>query len=192
MIEIRIHEINDIFSKYALKADRLYFSAFPRIERHSLVELHGAASKDRADYLAFTDEGDGNPVPKFLGLAYVIVRGDVAFLLYFAIAQRLRNSGYGAAILDLLQKKYEGLDLVLLIESLEQKCNNMEIRKRRKQFYLANGMRETGLTQLTSGNEAIYEILNHRENFDLEAYKAMIADYPFKSSLEDVVETKSL
>lgn len=192
MIEIRIHEITHIFSKFAWTSDRLYLSSFPRIERHRLGEMHRAAVNERAEYLAFTDEGDGNMVPKYLGLAYVIVRKDVAFLLYFAVAERQRESGYGAAILDLLQKKYEGLDLVLLIESTHQKSRNADERVRRKKFYLENGMRETGLTQLTSGGEAIYEILNHRESFDLEAYKAMVADYPFKSCLEEVVATNSL
>ena len=178
---MEITEITTIFSRSAICADRLYLSAFPKIERHTLREMHRAATKGRAEYLAFSEAG------RFVGLAYMIVRGKVAFLLYFAVKDELRNEGRGGCILAALKERYEGRDLMLLIESLHEPCSNRDIRIRRKNFYLRNGMHDTGLIQNTFGGEATYDILNSYEDFDLEAFNAMKAEYPFDSYLEDVV-----
>ena len=128
--------------------------------------LFAASFRGKAEFLQFTEDG------KFVGLAYMIVRGGVAFLLYFAVDEKMRN---------------RGKDVVLLNESLHEKCDNMDIRVRRKGFYLRNGFRDTGFIQTSFGGEANYHILNTRENFDMEAYRYMLSHYPFKSYLEDIV-----
>lgn len=171
---------NKILGKHFFKVRRLYLSAFPKIERHPVMELFKASSKDRADFLNFTDSGE------FIGLAYMIVRGSVAFLLYFAVDDSKRNKGYGSAILKTIRERYDGKDVVLLIESLHEKCDNMDIRIRRKYFYLRNGFHDTGLIQSSCGGKANYEILNTMEQFSREAYRYMLLSYPFKSYLEDI------
>ena len=70
---------------------RLYLTAFPKIERHPVTELFSASSRGKAEFLQFTDAGE------FIGLAYMIVRGSVAFLLYLAVDDSKRNRGYGSA-----------------------------------------------------------------------------------------------
>lgn len=169
-----------VFGKHFFKVRRLYLSAFPKIERHSLRELLHASSNGGAEFLRFSEEG------QFIGLAYMIVRGGVAFLLYLAVDEGRRNRGYGAAILDAIKKRYEGKDLVLLIESLHEKCDNPDIRIRRKGFYLRNGFRDTGLIQSSFGGEANYDILNTKEKFSKEEYRYMLSNYPFKSYLEEL------
>ena len=169
-----------IFGEYFFKVRRLYLSAFPKIERHSVRELFSASSKGMAEFLNFSEDGE------FVGLAHMIVRGDVAFLLYFAVKDSKRGKGYGSAILDIIRERYEGKDIVLLIESLHEKCDNMETRVRRKAFYLRNGFRDTGLLQSSFGGEANYDILNTHEQFSIEEYKNMLRNYPFKSYLEDI------
>ena len=166
--------------KHFFKVRRLYLSAFPKIERHPVMELFRASSKDKAEFLRFTDDG------AFIGLAYMIVRGSVAFLLYFAVEDSKRNKGYGSAILKAIRERYDGKDVVLLIESPHEQCDNMDIRIRRKGFYLRNGFRDTGLIQSSCGGEASYDILNTRETFSREAYRYMLYNYPFKSYLEDI------
>lgn len=169
-----------ILGRNFFKVRRLYLSAFPKIERHDLMELFSASSKGKAEFLQFTEDG------KFLGLAYVIVRGSVAFLLYFAVDGSRRNRGYGSAILETIRTKYEGKDIVLLIESLHERCDNMDIRIRRKGFYLRNGFRDTGLIQTSFGGEADYEILHTEEQFSIESYRYLLSHYPFKSYLEEI------
>lgn len=175
-----IHPIRCLFSCSAIKADRLYISAFPKIERHSLREIHAAARKGRAEYLAFY-EGR-----KFVGLTYLIVRENVALLLYFAVNPKMRNMGYGSSILQSLKERYSGKDLVILIESIYDACDNKEMRVRRMNFYLRNGLRDTGLIHSTIDGGANYIILNSREPFRLEAYKALFQDYPFPTYLSKI------
>lgn len=178
---------NTIFpGRHFFKVCRLYLTAFPKIERHRLSELFRAARKGDSEFLRFSDEGE------FIGLAYMIIRSSVAFLLYFAVDDSNRNRGYGSAILEAIRTRYEGKDVVLLIESLHEKCDNMDIRIRRKGFYLRNGFRETGLIQTSFGGEANYDILSSGETFDRKAYQFMLAHYPFKSYLEEIVETENL
>lgn len=169
-----------VLGRHFIKVCRLYLTAFPKIERHTLRELFSASSEGKAEFLQFTEDG------RFIGLAYMIVRGSVAFLLYLAVDDGRRNRGYGAAMLRAIRERYEGKDVVLLIESLHEKCDNMSIRVRRKGFYLRNGFRDTGLIQRSFGGEANYEILNTSGQFSQEAYRSMLSDYPFKSYLEDI------
>lgn len=169
-----------ILGRNFFKVRRLYLTAFPKIERHSVIELFSASSRGKAEFLQFTDDGE------FIGLAYMIVRGSVAFLLYFAVDESKRDNGYGSAILETIRKRYEGQDVVLLIESLHEQCDNMDIRIRRKGFYLRNGFKDTGLLQSSCGGEANYDILNTMDTFSIEAYKYMLANYPFKSYLEEI------
>lgn len=175
-----------ILGRHFFKVRRLYLSAFPKIERHPVMELFSASARGRAEFLNFTDGG------KFIGLAYMIVRGSVAFLLYFAVDDSKRNKGYGSAILGTIRERYDGKDVVLLIESLHEKCDNMDIRIRRKDFYLRNGFHDTGLIQSSCGGEANYDILNTREQFSREAYRYMLTTYPFKSYLEDIYKAPIL
>ena len=173
-----------VLGRNFFKVRRLYLSAFPKIERHRVMELFSASARGGAEFLHFTEDG------KFIGLAYMIVRGSVAFLLYFAVDDSKRNRGYGSAILDSIRKRYEGKDVVLLIESLHEECDNMDIRVRRKGFYLRNGFRDTGLIQSSFGGEANYDILNTRDQFSKEAYRYMLANYPFRSYLEDIYKAE--
>lgn len=166
------------------KVRRLYLSAFPKIERHPVMELFSASAKGQTEFLQFTEDG------VFIGLAYMIVRGNVAFLLYFAVDDSKRNKGYGSAILEVIRKRYGGKDVVLLIESLHEECGNMDIRIRRKGFYLRNGFRDTGLIQSSYGGEANYDILNTRDQFSKDAYMNMLANYPFRSYLENIYKAE--
>ena len=168
-----------ILGRHFFKVCRLYRTAFPKIERHPVMELFSASSGGRAEFLRFSENG------KFIGLAYMIVSGSVAFLLYLAVDGRKRSMGYGSAMLKAIKKRYDGKDVVLLIESLHEECGNMDIRVRRKGFYLRNGFHDTGFLQRSCGGEANYDILSTAEQFDEEAYGHMLRNYPFKSYLED-------
>ena len=169
-----------MLGKNFFKLRRLYLTAFPEIERHSVWELFSASSEGKAEFLQFTDGG------AFIGLAYMIVRGEVAFLLYLAVADGKRNRGYGSSILGCLKERYAGKDLVLLIESVHEESDNPDVRTRRKGFYLRNGFQDTGLLQTSFGGEANYDILHSGERFSMDDYRYMLDNYPFKSYLEDI------
>ena len=61
------------------------------------------------------------------------------FLVFFGL-----TSAYGQRILDQLIERYKGQTCVLDMESpYQQPCDNIEQRKRRHEFYLRNGFRDT-------------------------------------------------
>lgn len=79
---------------------------------------------------------------RFLGMAVMILHRDLALLDYFAIVPEYRDGGIGSTALQMLKKRYSGKQFFLEIESPETESPNVEQRKRRKKFYLGNGMKE--------------------------------------------------
>ena len=70
--------------------ENLYLTAFPEIERHPVEELFNACDTGKCEWLIFKDEG------QLVGMAYMIIDDDIAFLLYLAVEEGERNKGYGA------------------------------------------------------------------------------------------------
>ena len=60
---------------------------------------------------------------------------------YLAVAKNRRGQGIGSKILQKMREQYQGKGLFLEIEIVDDSAENYEERKRRKQFYLANGMK---------------------------------------------------
>lgn len=163
-------------------AEKLYFTAFPEIERHTTDELYNASkqeSKTGCKWLVFTLQ------ETFIGMAYMIIYKKIAFLLYFATEERQRNKRYGAKILNCLKSLFPNQDIVLLIESLYEKADNMDIRRRRKGFYLRNGLNDTGHIQ-TCQSGAIYDILSSAKEFSKGEYQDFISHYPFDNCMSEI------
>ena len=68
-----------------------------------------------------------------------------ALLDYYAIAPEKRNGGYGSKGLEVLLERFKNYKYIFEIETQNEKAENAEERKRRKAFYLRNGLKETGL-----------------------------------------------
>jgi GNAT superfamily N-acetyltransferase len=81
----------------------------------------------------------------FIGFTIVYPRKSFNWFWYFAVREELRGKGYGQRILTLLIEHYKGQTFVLDMESPTQVCENSEQRKRRQQFYLRNGFRNTNV-----------------------------------------------
>ena len=117
---------------------RLYETACPvdeQIPWDDLMRLIGEMSLD------FTAYYDGE---EFIGFTIVYPRKSFNWYWYFAVREELRGKGYGQRILDQLIVRYKGQTCVLDMESpYQQPCDNIEQRKRRHEFYLRNGFRDT-------------------------------------------------
>lgn len=161
-------------------AENLYLTAFPEIERHPIEELYDACDTGKCEWLIFKDG------QTFAGMAYMIIYEDIAFLLYLAVDDEQRNKGYGAQILKELAQMYDGMEVILLIESLHEECDNMDIRIRRKGFYLRNGFYDTEYIQSTCEGAAIYDILSTSQEFSTDKWKTFIAHYPMESYMDDL------
>ena len=161
-------------------AENLYLTAFPEIERHPIEELYDACDTGKCEWLIFKDG------QTFAGMAYMIIYEDIAFLLYLAVDDEQRNKGYGAQILKELAQMYDGMEVILLIESLHEECDNMDIRIRRKGFYLRNGFYDTEYIQSTCEGAAIYDILSTSQEFSTDKWKTSVAHYPMTSYMDDL------
>ena len=161
-------------------AEHLYLKAFPEIERHPVDELFEACDTGKCEWLTFKD-GD-----TFIAMAYMIISDGIAFLLYLAVEDDQRNKGYGARILSELSGLYDGMEVILLIESLHEECDNMDIRIRRKGFYLRNGFQDTKFIQSTCEGAAIYDILSTNPDFSKDRWKSFVANYPMESYMDAI------
>lgn len=139
---------------------KTYLDSFPKSERKPFGLMKLKAKQGMMELLVILDREQ--PV----GLAITVLHQDLVLLDYFAIDRTCRGQHYGSAALSLLKERYQGKRLILEIELPDEEAPNREERIRRKQFYLKNGMVETGLKVcvfrvpmevLTDGRPVTYE-----------------------------------
>ncbi len=115
---------------------RLYKSAFPKCERKPFPLIWLIHKKGNADVWVLEANGG------FAGFAITLNLGDLVLLDYFAVADAHRSKGYGSQALRQLQERYRDRRFFLEIESVYHVSENLPERRRRKRFYLRNGMTE--------------------------------------------------
>lgn len=120
---------------------KLYRSAFPRVERKPFRLILRQCEKGEAEMFAI-ETNDG----KFTGLAFTVKYNDIVMLDYFAIHPNARGKGIGSRALQMLKARYADSRFILEIESTDEPCKNLETRKKRRSFYLRNGMKPSGFT----------------------------------------------
>ena len=77
---------------------------------------------------------------KFAGLVITINGPEQILLDYLAVDKKRRGQGIGSKMLQKMREHYTGKGVFLEIEIVDETAENYEERKRRKQFYLKNGM----------------------------------------------------
>lgn len=80
----------------------------------------------------------------------------------------------GSEILRQMREQYRGKGVFLEIETVKESAENYEERKRRKQFYLSNGMRSLGVFVELFGVEM--ELLGFDCKLTFEEYHAFYRD----------------
>ena len=118
---MKLMNIADEGAQYKWQLYDLYDKAFPEQEKKPLQVMEQLA----ADLI---DEEQNR-----------------ALLDYYAIAPEKRNGGYGSKGLEVLLERFKNYKYIFEIETQDEKAENAEERKRRKAFYLRNGLKETGL-----------------------------------------------
>jgi len=117
-----------------LKVYTLYQSAFPASEKKPFSMIRTMHKKGKSDVWYCVENG------KFAGLVITINGPDKILLDYLAVAEKRRGQGIGSGILKKMREQYAGKGVFLEIEIVDEAAENYEERKRRKQFYLSNGM----------------------------------------------------
>ena len=152
----------------ALRA--LYESAFPREERIPWEDLLCLVEKMP---LEFAEYRDGE---ELLGITIVYPRTRLTWFWYFAVPEEKRGRGIGQHILSALLARYEGRSVVLDMEDPAQPgAPNAAQRRRRRDFYLRNGFRETGIGK-TFGPVAMTMMLKGEDTFAMSDYDTLLAE----------------
>lgn len=108
--------------------------AFPKEERIPSEKMSTLLQELGCDAWAFYD-GD------FIGFAILLAEDalQMAYLSYFAIDGSFRSRGYGAEALQKLAQVYDGFQIVLDMERMDEGADNYGQRLRRLAFYERNG-----------------------------------------------------
>ena len=149
---------------------RLYESAFPREERIPWEDLLRLV---REMPLEFAEYREG---AELLGITIVYPRTRLSWFWYFAVPEEKRGRGIGQRILAALLARYEGRSAVLDMEDPAQPgAPNVAQRRRRRDFYLRNGFRETGVGK-TFGPVAMTMMLKGEDTFATSDYDALLSE----------------
>ncbi|MCI6616152.1 GNAT family N-acetyltransferase [Ruminococcus sp.] len=113
----------------------LYLTAFPKNERKPFDLILEKCNNGSIEIISIQNDNSN-----FLGFAIMILHDDMVLLDYFAIAPESRGQNLGSTALKMLFERYNNKRFILEIENTEIESDNLEERKRRKAFYLKNGM----------------------------------------------------
>ncbi len=157
---MKLKNVTTIFEWWKIK--KLYKAAFPANERKPFALIKKKHAVGEADVWMLEEDGS------FIGLAITMNVKDRVLLDYFAIHGKKRGQGYGSVALKLLQEHYRDTRFFLEIERVDVECDNLHDRKRRKAFYLANGMTELGVNCKVFGVDM--ELLGYQCDVSFEEY----------------------
>ena len=143
----------------------LYEEAFPDYEKKPFWLIWLKSIQGQADVWYIEEEG------QFVGIGITMSAPGRVLLDYFAIHSSIRGNGYGSKALRALQEQYRDRHFFLEIESIYDECDNVEQRKRRKDFYLRNGMTEMKMMVNIFGTNM--EVLGHGCKLDFKEYRAV-------------------
>ena len=164
-------ELKDILAEgkaFRQQIVTLYEEAFPEVEKKPWDLMERLAVEGKMELLAVTEED------RFVGLAFNMLDEKLALLDYFAIAPDLRSSGFGGQAIRCLLERFAGKKYIFEIEKQDPQAENAEERKRRKKFYLRNGLKETGLFVNVYATD--FELLTPDGNLTFEEYVTVLRD----------------
>ena len=148
---------------------RIYFESFPKSERMPFPLMVAMSKLRNTDFLGFYEEDT------LCGFIYLAHNRKIVFVMFFAVDAALRSKGFGSAILQEIQKKYPTKKIIISIEPCDETAPDIEIRKKRKAFYLRNGYKETGYMIKLAG--VVQEIIIANGEFNKSQFKRFFVLY---------------
>ena len=127
---IRFEKIDEN-TKNLEEIKQLYWDAFPFEERIPFYIMVLVGNGKGVEFLSIYDDDT------WLGFIHTLVGDELSYIFYFAIDNRLRQSGYGSKILHEYKKIHPRLSLA--IEPIEENSDNIKQRRKRLEFYKKNG-----------------------------------------------------
>ena len=152
---------------------RIYFEAFPKRERMPFPMMVAMSKLWNTQFFGFYD-GD---IP--CGFIYLASNRKIVFVMFFAVNKCLRSMGYGSSILQQIEKMYPDKKIIISIEPCDDNVSDIELRKKRKSFYIQNGYEETGYMMKLNG--IVQEIIIKNGEFIKREFRSFFAFYSFGS-----------
>jgi len=148
---------------------QLYESAFPVAEQIPWASIVKLVDQMPLDFTAYYDDDS------LLGFTIVYPRPSFNWFWYFAVKPELRGKGIGQKVLSMLIKKYENQSNIMDIEAPREDCNNAEQRRRRHDFYVRNGFRDTGVGRTFDSAEMTI-LMNGEGTFTMYDYDQALGE----------------
>lgn len=146
----------------------LYMDAFPAEERKPFEKMEELEAEGRMELLALTQQEE------LLGLVFYLITPETAILDYFAILPEKRGMGYGGKAVAAVLERFSDRKLIFEIEQQDPAAENALERKRRKEFYLRNGLKETGIFVHVYHTD--FELLTPDGELTYETYVTMLRE----------------
>lgn len=140
--------------------------AFPIEEYLAPETLVEMAEAEQFDFLALTEQ------EAFIGFMVVQTYKNLSYLFFLAIMPEFRSKGYGSRAIAALKELYADKKQVVDFEMIDETSNNNAQRIKRKEFYLRNGYRETGLFLSYLG--VSYEVMCMDSAFDVGEFQELM------------------
>ena len=150
-------------------AKNIYFESFPKTERMPFSMMVAMSKLWNTDFLSFFDDD------KLCGFVYLAHNRKIVFVMFLAVDKTLRSKGYGSAILQEIQNRYPNKKIIISIEPCDNNAPDIDLRTRRKGFYMRNGYKETGHRMKLNG--VVQEILISNGEFDKKQFRIFFALY---------------
>ena len=147
----------------------IYFESFPKTERMPFSMMVAMSKLWNTDFLSFFDDD------KLCGFVYLAHNRKIVFVMFLAVDKTLRSKGYGSAILQEIQNRYPNKKIIISIEPCDNNVPDIDLRTRRKGFYMRNGYKETGHRMKLNG--VVQEILISNGEFDKKQFRIFFALY---------------
>ena len=147
----------------------IYFESFPKTERMPFSMMVAMSKLWNTDFLSFFDDD------KLCGFVYLAHNRKIVFVMFLAVDKTLRSKGYGSAILQEIQNRYPNKKFIISIEPCDNNAPDIDLRTRRKGFYMRNGYKETGHRMKLNG--VVQEILISNGEFDKKQFRIFFALY---------------
>ena len=153
-------EIVKFRNKFYKKVNDIYKKSFPKDERY--LSLNNMIRADSTDLYCLIENDN------LYGIIYLIGNRTSLFILYLAINSEYQSKGYGSYLLKWCLNKYKDKKIFLNIEELNEEKSDLEIRKKRLEFYLKNGFYLTNI--MSKDNKENFHVLSNQKNVDLDEY----------------------
>lgn len=152
------------------RLNKLAQDAFPPEEYLAPIKILELSRKTELDFWGLYDNDT------FIGFCVIVRHRTMVYLFFLAITPENRSKGYGSSILSLLSEIYKSCQFTVDFEMVDNSAFNYNQRIRRKEFYLRNGFKETGLFLTYFG--VSYEVLCMNRDFDIQMFKEMLRSLP--------------